>query len=243
MVYCKKIKQLKVTMNNNVVCVNWGIKYGQEYTHRLYNMVKRNTSLPFNFFCLTDDTSKYADPIIPIKLREGYEGWWNKMQLFRNDILPTGEYLYLDLDVVIVDNIDCFFEHKGFGISRDFINPDFGLLGGKEYNSSVMRFTQDIKLWKFFNNNRHKWGEKQKEIHFFGDQNVISSYLNQQNFSQPFPDEWIWSYKIGTLRGRRPVDHSLFFGATIPNGGKICVFHGTPNPSEVSTQWVFDHWI
>ena len=69
------------------------------------------------------------------------------MQLFREDVLPRGEYIYFDLDVVIVDNIDCLFEHEGFGIIRDFINPDDGLLGGKEYNSSVMKFTQDRELW------------------------------------------------------------------------------------------------
>ena len=28
--------------------------------------------------------------------------------------MPKGEYLYFDLDVVIVDNIDCFFEFENF---------------------------------------------------------------------------------------------------------------------------------
>ena len=44
------------------------------------------------------------------------------MLLFKPGILPDGEYLYLDLDVVIVDNIDCFFDFENFGITRDFIN-------------------------------------------------------------------------------------------------------------------------
>jgi len=194
-------------------------------------------------YCLTDDCTKYFDPIIPIELKKGYEGWWNKMQIFRNDLLPKGEYLYLDLDVVIVNNIDCFFEYEGFGITRDFINPEIGLLGGKEYNSSVMRFTQDIHLWKFFNNNRNSWSDAQRQINFFGDQNVISAYLNKQNYDNPFPDEWLWSFKIGTIRGRRPVDHSLYFGADIPEGGKICVFHGIPNPSDVDIKWVRENWL
>lgn len=227
----------------NVVCINWGTKYSQEYTNRLYNMVKRNTSKKFNFYCLTDQVEQYSDPIIPVLLQPGFNGWWNKMQLFKDDVLPKGEYLYLDLDVVIVDNIDCFFDWNDFGIGRDFINPDMGLLDGKEFNSSVMRFTQNQQLWKFYIKNMSIWEEQQKKISFFGDQNVISAYLNKNNFNNSFPDDWLWSFKIGTLRGRRPVDHTKFFGSTIPKDGKICIFHGKPNPDEVDIHWVKEFWI
>ena len=51
--------------------------------------------------------------------------------------------------------------------------------------------------------------ENQERVNFFGDQNVISAYLNQHNYSNPFPDAWIWSFKIGNIRGRRP-DHTRF---------------------------------
>ena len=228
--------------NVDVVCVNSGTKYSPIYVMRLYNMIKNNTSYSFKMYCLTDTPEIYEDPITPIKLNPGFEGWWNKMQLFRDDILPKGEYLYFDLDVVIVDNIDCLFKFEGFGITRDFINPDTGLLGGKEYNSSIMRFSQDLMLWKHFKNNELRWKNEQRKIPFFGDQNVISNYLNQTEFNQPFPDDWIWSYKIGSLRGRRPLDNSQHFGSVIPQGGKVCVFHGRPNPDEVNVEWVSKHW-
>ena len=226
----------------DVVCVNSGTKYSPIYVMRLYNMIKKNTSYSFKMYCLTDTPEIYEDPITPIKLNPGFEGWWNKMQLFRDDVLPKGEYLYFDLDVVIVDNIDCFFKFEGFGITRDFINPDIGILGGKEYNSSIMRFSQDPMLWKHFKDNELRWKNEQRKIPFFGDQNVISNYLNQNNFNQPFPDDWIWSYKIGSLRGRRPLDNSQHFGSVIPQRGKVCVFHGRPNPDEVSVEWVSKHW-
>lgn len=227
----------------NVVCVNWGDKYSPEYVTRLHQMVKKNTTHDFQMFCLTDNPDMYPDEITRIKLKPGFEGWWNKMQLFRDDVLPAGQYLYFDLDVVIVDNIDCLFEFEGFGITRDFINPEKGLLGGKEYNSSIMRFTQNNALWKHFKNNQSRWKAEQQRISFFGDQNVISDFLNKTGFDNPFPDYWIWSFKIGTLRGRRPVDHSKFFGADIPNGGKVCVFHGEPNPDQVDIGWVNDNWM
>ena len=96
--------------NVNVVCVNWGDKYGAEYVMRLHAMIERNTTKKFNMYCLTDNPDAYQAPIKPIKLTDGLEGWWNKMLLFKPGILPDGEYLYFDLDLVIVDNIDCFFE-------------------------------------------------------------------------------------------------------------------------------------
>jgi len=226
----------------DVVCVNWGKKYGIEYTYRLLNMVKRNTTRKFNFYCLTDTPEIYSDEVLAIKLMPSYVGWWNKMQLFRTDILPKGEYLYFDLDVVIVDNIDEIFDHVGFGITRDFVNPDPGILGGREYNSSVMKFSPDASLWRFFQYNLKRWMQIQKEIPFFGDQNVISAYLNSKSYSNAFPDHWLWSYKIGTLRGRRPLDHNKFFGAWIPQGGKVCVFHGQPNPADVDIDWVAENW-
>ena len=230
-------------MNNvNVVCINWGDKYAPEYVMRLHAMIARNTTKNFKLYCLTDKPDAYQSPIISLKLPSGLEGWWNKMLLFKPGVLPDGEYLYFDLDVVIVDNIDCFFEFENFGITRDFINPDEGLLEGKEYNSSIMRFSQNEDLWNFFVANQNIWKANQERVNFFGDQNVISAYLNRQDYNSPFPDAWIWSFKIGSIRGHRPLDHTKFLGADIPENGKICVFHGRPNPSEVSIDWVSENW-
>ncbi|MCS6764077.1 MAG: hypothetical protein MO853_09150 [Candidatus Protistobacter heckmanni] len=164
------------------------------------------------------------------------------MQLFRGDVLPPGEYLYLDLDVVITGNIDCFLDWEGFGIGRDFINPERGLLPGPEHNSSVMRVRADSALWNFFTANTPAWEQAQKQIGFFGDQNVISAWLNKQGLANPFPDAWCWSYKKGVECGKYGDENSRHFGAEIPEGGRICVFHGEPKPEDVSTPWVLEHW-
>ena len=105
-----------------------------------------------------------------------------------------------------------------------------------------MRFTQNKAIWRHFVDNQSHWKAAQAKVPFFGDQNVISDFLNKSGFRSPFPDQWSWSFKIGSLRGRRPVDHSKFFGAEIPNGGKVCVFHGEPNPDQVNIEWVNKYW-
>lgn len=229
----------------DVVCVNWGTKYGVDYTLRLYEGVKRNTTRDFKFYCLTDDVTRYDKypQINAVEIDTDDTSWWTKLLIFRNNFLPKGEYLYLDLDVVIVDNIDCFFDHSGFAITRDFIRPDNGLLPGKEYNSSILRFnnTTTQGIYDYYLQNKQYWLNCQKTIApFFGDQNIISSYVNHYpEFLNVFPDSWCWSYKKGVERGKTAGDRSKMFGAKIPNGGKICVFHGSPNPEEVkNVDWI-----
>lgn len=231
----------------DVVAVNWGTKYNVEYTLRLYNMVKRNTTKDFKFYVLTDVTDRYSKypHIIPIELDTDLTGWWNKLLLFKKGILPPGEYLYFDLDVVVVDNVDALFEHRNFGIIRDFIRPNDGLLPGPEYNSSVLKFDNRTTdgIWQHYINNKKLWHSYQKQIHFFGDQNVISHYVNHYpDFLNAFPDEWIWSFKKGVERGKTAGDRSRFFGDKIPPHGKVCVFHGEPSPDKVDVDWVKENW-
>ena len=229
----------------NVVCVNWGTKYSAEYTHRLYNMIKRNTTKEFSFYVLTDQIDLYPK-YITCELNTDEVGWWNKLQMFKPGVLPDGEYLYFDLDVVIVDNVDCFFEHESFAVIRDFIRPNDGLLPGKEYNSSAIRFNtkNSAGIYSYYMSNYKMWHEYQKKINFFGDQNVISSYCNYYpDFLNVFPDEWLWSYKKGIDRGKHAGDRSQMFGREIPDGAKVCIFHGSPNPTEVSEEWVKKNYL
>lgn len=95
--------------------MKWGDKYGPEYVNRLYNMVERNTTLPFKFICFTDN----ADGLLPevsvrplpdMPLPPDKERGWRKLSLFRDDVGLEGRVLFLDLDVVIVGNIDGFLQ-------------------------------------------------------------------------------------------------------------------------------------
>ena len=209
-------------------------------------MVKRNTTKEFDFYVMTDQNF-YTGPIKPIELLPGFKGWWNKLQMFNTDVMGEGEWLYFDLDVVIVDNIDCFFEHEKFGILRDFIRPDNGILPGKEYNSSIMRFNSKeySSIYEYYISNKKVFHDFQEQVHFFGDQNVISSYFNAYpDYCKPFPDEWAWSYKKGVARGAHAGDRSEMFGREIPEGGKVYVFHGEPDPEQVLEKhdWIKENY-
>ena len=110
----------------NVLCIKWGKKYGPEYVNRLHNMVRRHLHRPFRFVCLTDDAQGIdpgieVKPIPPIGFDEfdQRKPWtfghgWLKLTSFANPLYDLqGRTLFLDLDIVILDSLDPFFEQKG----------------------------------------------------------------------------------------------------------------------------------
>ena len=218
----------------NFACVCYGEKYSTEYVQKLYNMVQRNTTLEHNFFIFTDNIEMKIDGNVNIRtFPETLNGWWNKMQLFRPDTLE-GDTLYMDLDVVITGNIDCFFNYEP---EADFIgmndfNPDT-----KIFNSSVFKFKPEAmksKLWQPFTDDRTKW------LRYSGDQNVISDLIIGHPGTKSFPDSWTQSYKWYDRKGRRYHKGKWTFEH---NGESlVTVFHGQPNPHESTQEWIKTNW-
>jgi len=90
-----------------VLCVRFGNKYGPEYVERLRNMVARHLTIPYEFVCLTDDQHPIEGVRNIILSDQGYtKKWWHKVHMFDPSLGLNGRILYLDLDVVIVNNID-----------------------------------------------------------------------------------------------------------------------------------------
>jgi hypothetical protein len=100
---------------NHVVCVKWGNKYISKYANVLNNMVKRHTTVPYQFHCLTDDPTGLDPDINVIRLPKDpwIKSWWSKLWMFAPEMPVKGNILFFDLDVVIFDNIDPLFSHTG----------------------------------------------------------------------------------------------------------------------------------
>ena len=93
---------------NHIVCVKWGNKYTSKYANVLNSMVKRHTTVPYQFNCLTDDANGLDPDINVIKLPNDpwIKSWWSKLWMFAPEMPLKGNILFFDLDVVIFDNID-----------------------------------------------------------------------------------------------------------------------------------------
>jgi len=94
----------------SVVCVCWGTKFPVEYVHKLKSMVERNTTVEHEFICLSDRPIDGIDVRI---LKPGYDGWWNKLQIFDPAHRLNRRVVYLDLDTLITNNIDWLLNYTG----------------------------------------------------------------------------------------------------------------------------------
>lgn len=236
----------------NIICMKWGTKYGADYVNKLYGMVSRNLTLPFKLTCFTDDTKGIDERINtrelpPLDLPEGApERGWNKLTTLQNDFGGlSGEALFLDLDVVIVSNIDDLFSYEAeFAIIRD---SKFRkrLIG----NSSVYRFKigrYDDVLQKF----RKTFAQVQKD--YRNEQAYLTDEVHKKGDLSFWPEAWCPSYKYHCMH---PWPVNYFKDAFIPEGAKILIFHGHPEPQEAikgvtsklyrhvrPAAWIEDYW-
>jgi len=50
-------------MQNTILCIKWGDKYDDSYVEKLKEQCEDNCSVPFNFYCLTDNPKNDWDRI------------------------------------------------------------------------------------------------------------------------------------------------------------------------------------
>lgn len=224
----------------NIVCLKWGNKYSSEYVNKLYNMVKRNISYDFNFICFTEDSSGLDSNIKTLPLLDKkLNGWWNKLWLFSSQVANQLNYeptLYLDLDIILVDNIDCFFDiKKDFVIIHEWMRNKHK--NASSFNSSVIKYNPGMfnHIWENFEKNATQIMKT-----YPGDQDWISKQVPSASV---WPENWCKSFKWHCTTKNNEA-------CTVPSESRIIVFHGLPNPHDLITgtskypyvDWVKEYW-
>ncbi len=236
----------------NVICMKWGNKFPADYVNRLYGMVSRYLNRPFRFVCFTDDadnirTEVEIQPLPELNIpRNMPERGWRKLTVFGKDFGGlSGATLFLDLDVVIVDNMDDFFT-----VDSDFlIAHDKKRANKMEGNSSVFRFEagQHPQILAFFEQHFHQIKEQVRH-----EQAYLSTEMRKLGKLNFWNDEWVPSFKY---RCCPSWIKSWFQAPSIPNNAKIILFHGFPCPPEAikgisgkwyrhiqPSPWIEDYW-
>ena len=114
----------------SVLCSLWGNKYSVDYVNKLYNMVKKNCPMPFDFYCQTDhdgllpqieriDFNSELPESTPHEMQasdnylNGLPRLWDRPKL--NYWKPKcwgidGIKIAFDIDVLILNNLEPIFE-------------------------------------------------------------------------------------------------------------------------------------
>lgn len=228
-----------------ILCLKYGDKYSSDYVNKLYNMVSRNTKINFEFVCITEDAKNLNTNIrvIHLDVNPNIKGWWYKPFVFSRDIdIKTNTVLFLDLDVIVFDSIDKFFEFKP---KETFVSiKGFTSKNTKGINSSCFRFDRSKCFYLY-----DEYISQYKKIieQYVGDQDWINDNIK----SQYWPKEWVQSFKHDMMQWpeNRVIKNSenikkLFLKTEpiIRKGSSIAVFHGRPNPHELQNKWCLKHW-
>lgn len=228
-----------------VLCMKWGTLYGADYVNNLAHGVARHLSRPHRFICFTDDDTGLdpgveAYPLPDLGLPPGHtDTRWRKLALFRRDLAGlSGTALFLDLDLVIVDSLDPFFDLPGaFRIVRDDdlfrakplrrINPERDRFLHSVGNSSVFRYEigEHAYILDAFLADPSK-ATRDYEI----SQQFQTAQLASRDNLDYWPHGWCVSFKNDCVPRYLA---SYRRDPSIPDGAKIVVFAGSPKMSEV----------
>ena len=161
-------------------------KYTPDYVEKLYNSLKRNCTLPFEFICYSDNPNVKADKIIPLPNPKytDIKKHWHKITFFSPMFAgqePGDDMIIMDIDQVIVGNVEHIIGRpvgeneslsykKWWGFTSDWLPLNGGFYkfksGGKCKN-----------LWDKFRENPEYW-----QLKYFKSMVVHYKYFGEQNF-------------------------------------------------------------
>lgn len=217
-------------MKKQIICINWGTKYGAPYINRLYQMVKANITPPFRFVAFTDtrdgvhaDVDCFDLPEMPGFMPERTIGQWPKSRLWASELGDLeGPFLFIDLDVVITGSLDPFFEYGRPGdvvLARNAAKP-FHKLG----QTSIYRMPVGALA-------------PLQDIFAADPQGVADAYRFEQHFvtkNAPngivfWPKGWVRHFRIECIP-RFPLNY--FIETKAPSGARVVIFAGGLNPTD-----------
>lgn len=214
----------------NVVCFKWGNKFGPEYVNKLYSSILRNTNIPIQFTCFTEDPVGLKCATRPFLVDLPY--WWYIIGLFNQAHGFEDRVIYFDLDTVIVKNIDNILSiDRPFIALRDYYRPN-GLQTA--YISWVPEYGHFIweKLEREFGKNY------QKLLNYSGGTNRFLELAVGIGENVPRLQDIVYnqchSYKV----------HIKCNNDKLLDSSKVIFFHGKPMPHEMHhLDWMKEHWV
>lgn len=214
-----------------ILCMKWGTAYSAKDVNILYGMVSRNVSGEFRFYCFTDDESGIREEVTCLPLPElGCEipkdvpGKWPKSALWGKELFGLeGVALFIDLDTVIVDNIDGYFE---YGDPQDVITARNWLYFRKSAQTSVFRFPIGGHAYMLENLRADSVGISRK---YRFEQNYVTHGV--KGGVKFWPEDWTKHFRVhcmGTALTR------YFRPPVVPRGAKMITFPGIPKPENAA---------
>ena len=199
-----------------VWCVYWGDKYPKGYVYRIKREVEKYLTVPHRFVCLTDQKLQGIDTVLQVSDKPG---WWQKIDLFTF----SGPALYLDLDIVLTGNIDCF-----IGTDKQIrMLKNWAVSGHGGCQSSIMYWDDARVIYDNYDPAIcGTWPPSNVPPLLWGDQELCTLLRDNGTLEVDYFDPALaLSYKYHCRQG-------------LPDDCRAVIFHGDPKPATVSESWL-----
>lgn len=216
----------------NIICIKWGTKYSADDVNLLYRMVQKHTSKhSVDFYCFTDDADGLEEGVIAkalpvLNVAPEHDRYYYKKEAALCDDnlggLAGQRVLFLDIDVVITDNIDVFFDHPTgdeFITTNDW-NTKGNHVGQASCYSWVVGTIGYVKA--DFEADPARWI---KQFRTASQEYLSYKIIEREGHLNFWPAEWVQSFKFNCLP---PWYLRPFITPRMNDETRILVFHGDP---------------
>ena len=186
--------------------------YTPDYVSKLYRSLKRNSSIPFEFICLSDTKNIEADVILPYNSYDKIKIHWHKLKFFSPYFAyqkAGDDIIVMDIDQVITGNVDELIgypvqdnELVTYGIWWNMKTNPFTVKDPLSINGGFYKFKSgSLKyVWDDFALNPEYW-----QLHYYNKGDVHFKYYGEQNYVNwkieeyktkltKTPEQWICKY-------------------------------------------------
>jgi len=242
-----------------ICTVYFGDLYTPEYVGRLFNSIRKNSSIPFQSVCISDNPDVSADIVLPYNHYSDVKKHWHKLKFFSPNFAdqhPGDDIIVMDIDQVITNNIDDLIGHPvqenelvTYGIWWESLLDTNG--GFYKFKSGSLKFVWDdfIKNPEYWQTHYYKIGD----VHFkyYGEQNYVDWKTRKYKATvTKTPEEWIAKYHDGTADNielnkiyckKFDADYMILDDVN----DKIKVVHFTGPGKTIharNAQWIDEYW-
>ena len=176
--------------------------YTPDYVSKLYRSLKRNSTIPFEFVCLSD-TDVEADLVLPYNHYDKIKKHWHKLKYFSPNFAyqkPGDDIIVMDIDQVITGNVD---DLLGYPVQdNELVTYGIWWKSKLKTNGGFYKFKSgSLKyVWDDFAKNPDYW-----QLHYYNNGDVHTKYYGEQNYVnwkiQEYktklirtPEQWVCKY-------------------------------------------------
>ena len=176
--------------------------YTPDYVSKLYRSLKRNSTIPFEFVCISD-TDVEADVVLPYNPHDKIKKHWHKLKFFSPHFAyqnPGDDIIVMDIDQVITGNVD---ELIGYPVQdNELVTYGVWWTSKLKTNGGFYKFKSgSLKhIWDDFAENPDYWqlyyyNNGDVNFKYYGEQNYVSWKLQEYKTKViKTPEQWICKY-------------------------------------------------